>query len=145
MSMFVLNPSYFSNPEKLLSQLAIEPIHNLLIFQLYMYFYILSKKSRFPESLLNIENQLSEQDLFEFIIADIDLREKAFPIFPFSDCSQYTTDEKCPRQYNCVFSVGKCVNKNIIKTSKRGTQKIMSPKKIIYNMQEMYNVIFMKR
>lgn len=145
MSMFVLNTTYFSNPEKLLTQLAIEPIHNLLIFQLYMFFYIWSKNSRFPESLIHIENKLSEENLFEFIIADIDLREKAFPIFPFSDCSQYTTDEKCPRQYNCVFCDGKCVNKNIIITSKRGNQKIMSPKKVINNMREMYNAIFMKR
>ena len=140
MSMFVLNPSYFSNPEKLLTQLAIEPIHNLLIFQLYMFFYIWSKNSRFPESLINIENELLEENLFEFIIADIDLREKAFPIFPFSDCSQYTTDEKCPRQYNCVFCDGKCVNKNITIN-----QKIISPKRVINNMREIYNFIFMKR
>jgi hypothetical protein len=48
-------PDFFQNPEPLLAELAMNPHLNLVMFELYFFFFILSRDVRFVESLVFTE------------------------------------------------------------------------------------------
>lgn len=115
LTLLALDPDLFDNFGGLITRLSIEPLHNLLIFQLYMFFYIQSTNPNFYNNLMMIDKhkKITEDDVWEFDAASGYIRGQLFPIFPVQDCDAYRTEALCNRASTCVYCEGACINRHV--------------------------------
>ena len=118
LTLLTINPELFDDFNGLITRLSIEPLHNLLMFQMYMFFYIQSIKPDFYNALMSVERhkKMTEETWWEFDAASGYIRGKLFPIFPVQDCDASHKEEKCNRASTCLYCDGACVNRNVVET-----------------------------
>lgn len=144
LTLLAVNPDLFDSFDDLITRLSIEPLHNLLLFQLYMFFYIDSVQENYFSDLMNIVNheKISENDVWEFDAASGYIRDKLFPVFPVQDCTVHRTEELCNTASTCVYCNNSCVNRHVAlykKIGKTDTKRciLLSATKLYANLKEL--------
>lgn len=144
LTLLAINPDLFDSFDDLITRLSIEPLHNLLMFQLYMFFYIHSVKEDYFSDLMNIvkHEKISENDVWEYDAASGYIRDKLFPVLPVQDCTAYRTEELCNTASTCVYCSDSCVNRHVAlykKIGKTDTKRciLISATKLYANLTEL--------